>query len=165
MDGVNTKINLRDMSMLDVGEVYEIECRCFTQPWSTDSLIGELTRNDIAHYVVAECNDRIVGYAGMWVMFGEAHMTNIAVDEEFRCQGIATGLILYLMSKAESCHAVAMTLEVRENNYRAQRVYYALGFRYAGRRRKYYSDTGEDALILWNEDIPNTLLKTETLRK
>lgn len=165
MDGVNKNINLRDMCMLDVGEVYEIECRCFTQPWSTDSLIGELTRNDVAHYVVAECNDHIVGYAGMWVMCGEAHMTNIAVDEEFRCQGIATNLILYLMRKAESCHAATMTLEVRENNYRAQRVYYALGFRYAGRRHKYYSDTSEDALILWNEDILNTLLKTGALRK
>ena len=165
MDEANKKINLRDMRMLDVGEVYEIECRCFTQPWSTDSLIGELTRNDIAHYVVAECENHIIGYAGMWVMCGEAHMTNIAVDEAFRCQGIATNLILYLMRKAESCHAATMTLEVRENNYRAQRVYYALGFRYAGTRRKYYSDTGEDALILWNEDILNTLLKTEALKK
>ncbi len=161
----NEKIILRDMSMLDVEEVYGIECRCFTQPWSVEALIGELSRNDAAHYVVAECAGHIVGYAGMWVVCDEAHMTNIAVDEPWRCQGTATGMILYLMQKATQMNAIGMTLEVRENNHRAQRVYYALGFRYAGMRKRYYSDTGENALILWNENILNTLSKAEALNR
>ena len=107
----------RSMTLPDIEQVYEIECSCFSQPWSVESLIGEVIRNDAASYVVAEDNGKIVGYAGMWQMFDEAHMTNIAVAAEYRC----------------------------------------LGFRYAGTRRKYYSDTGENALILWNDSIDNTL--------
>ena len=130
----------RSMTLPDIEQVYEIECSCFSQPWSVESLIGEVIRNDAASYVVAEDNGKIVGYAGMWQMFDEAHMTNIAVAAEYRCRGIATNLILCLMQTAK-----------------AQRVYSALGFRYAGTRRKYYSDTGENALILWNDSIDNTL--------
>ena len=70
-------------------------------------------------------------------------------------------MILYLMREALNRGANCMTLEVREHNHRAQRVYNALGFRYAGTRRRYYSDTGENALILWNEDIASTLKKSE----
>ena len=138
-------------------QVYEIECSCFSQPWSVESLIGEVIRNDAASYVVAEDNGKIVGYAGMWQMFDEAHMTNIAVVAEYRCRGIATNLILCLMRTAKANGGKRMTLEVREFNHKAQRVYSALGFRYAGTRRKYYSDTGENALILWNDSIDNTL--------
>ena len=108
-------------------------------------------------YIVAELNGKIVGYAGMWQMFDEAHMTNIAVAAEYRCRGIATNLILCLMQTAKANGGKRMTLEVREFNHKAQRVYSALGFRYAGTRRKYYSDTGENALILWNDSIDNTL--------
>ena len=108
-------------------------------------------------YLVAEKNGKIVGYAGMWQMFDEAHMTNIAVAAEYRCRGIATNLILCLMRTAKANGGKRMTLEVREFNHKAQRVYSALGFRYAGTRRKYYSDTGENALILWNDSIDNTL--------
>lgn len=93
----------------------------------------------------------------MWQMFDEAHMTNIAVAAEYRCRGIATNLILCLMRTAKANGGKRMTLEVREFNHKAQRVYSALGFRYAGTRRKYYSDTGENALILWNDSIDNTL--------
>lgn len=147
----------RSMTLPDIEQVYEIECSCFSQPWSVESLIGEVIRNDAASYVVAEDNGKIVGYAGMWQMFDEAHMTNIAVAAEYRCCGIATNLILCLMRTAKANGGKRMTLEVREFNHKAQRVYSALGFRYAGTRRKYYSDTGENALILWNDSIDNTL--------
>ena len=73
-----------------------------SQPWSVESLIGEVIRNDAASYVVAEDNGKIVGYAGMWQMFDEAHMTNIAVAAEYRCRGIATNLILCLMRTAKA---------------------------------------------------------------
>ena len=147
----------RSMTLPDIEQVYEIECSCFSQPWSVESLIGEVIRNDAASYVVAEDNGKIVGYAGMWQMFDEAHMTNIDVAAEYRCRGIATNLILCLMQTAKANGGKRMTLEVREFNHKAQRVYSALGFRYAGTRRKYYSDTGENALILWNDSIDNTL--------
>lgn len=154
------EIIFRDMALMDLEQVYQLECICFTQPWSLDALVGEIVYNDVAHYVVAECDGRVVGYAGMWVASDEAHMTNIAVSEEYRCRGIATQMILYLMKIAKNLNAVKMTLEVRENNHRAQRVYYALGFRYEGMRKKYYSDTGENALLLWNRSITDTLART-----
>ena len=83
-----SEIIYREMTLPDIEQVYAIECSCFTQPWSVESLIGELVRNDAAYYVVAEDDGKIVGYAGIWVLFDEAHMTNIAVIPEYRRRGI-----------------------------------------------------------------------------
>ena len=147
----------REMTLPDIEQVYAIECSCFSQPWSVESLIGELVRNETAHYVVAESDGRIIGYAGIWVLIDEAHMTNIAVIPEYRRMGVATGIILTLMRYARSRNAVRMTLEVREHNYKAQNLYFSLDFAQAGIRKRYYSDTGESALILWNNDIAHTI--------
>ena len=89
-------------------------------------------------------------------MFDEAHMTNIAVDPDYRKRGVATGMILELMKEGLKRGAERMTLEVRENNHSAQRLYASLGFAYAGMRKHYYTDTGENALILWNDCIIDT---------
>lgn len=151
------KIEYREMTLPDIEQVYNLECKCFSQPWSVESLIYEVTMNEAAYYVVALDGNRVAGYAGMWVSYDEAHMTNIAVAEEYRCHGIARGMILHLMKAATGMSAERMTLEVREFNYKAQRVYYAMGFRYAGERKRYYSDTGENAHILWNDNILETL--------
>lgn len=157
---METEIVLREMTLPDIEQVYAIECSCFTQPWSVESLIGELTRNnDIAYYVVAEHEGAIVGYAGCWIMFDEAHMTNIAVIPEYRRLGIARGMILKMMTEAVSRGASSMTLEVREFNFKAQNLYASLDFTKAGVRRRYYSDTGENAFILWNNEIEKTLTK------
>lgn len=157
---METEIVIREMTLPDIEQVYQIECSCFSQPWSVESLIGELTTNsDIAYYVVAEADGRIVGYAGCWIMFEAAHMTNIAVVPEYRRRGIARGIILSMMREAEKRGATGMTLEVREFNFKAQSLYTSLDFQRAGVRRKYYSDTGENALILWNNDIASTLQK------
>ncbi|MDD5904178.1 MAG: ribosomal protein S18-alanine N-acetyltransferase [Clostridium sp.] len=162
MEAQSNGITFREMVLTDIETVYGIECSCFSQPWSVESLINELTVNDAAYYAVAEFDGRVIGYAGMWVVCDEAHMTNIAVDADYRRRGAATGLILHLMRTARSRNALCITLEVRETNHRAQRVYNALGFRYAGTRRRYYSDTGENALILWNDNIDATLDKFST---
>lgn len=152
-----SEIIYREMTLPDIEQVYAIECSCFTQPWSVESLIGELVRNDAAYYVVAEDDGKIVGYAGIWVLFDEAHMTNIAVIPEYRRRGIARSIILNMMQYGVSKGAVRMTLEVREFNYRAQNLYSSLDFKKVGVRKSYYSDTGENAFILWNDDIKSTL--------
>lgn len=152
-----SEIVYREMTLGDIEQVYAIECASFTQPWSVESLIGEVVENDVAYYIVADLNGRIVGYAGEWVMYDEAHMTNIAVIPEFRRQGVATNLILSLMRGAQRKGAGRMTLEVREFNFGAQALYASLGFTKVGVRRKYYSDTGENAFILWNDDVHATL--------
>lgn len=155
------EIIYREMTLGDIEQVYQIECSCFSQPWSVESLIGELVRNDVAHYVVAEDDGRIVGYAGIWVMFDEAHMTNIAVIPEYRRMGVATNIILTMMRYAAGKGAERMTLEVREFNFKAQKLYAKLDFKKVGVRRRYYSDTGENAFILWNDDIKTTLIKDQ----
>lgn len=159
------EITYRRMRAEDIQRISELEAVCFRTPWSFNSLFGELA-NDVAHYIVALDGDLIVGYAGVWIMLDEAHMTNIAVDPDYRCRGIGRTMIVRLMGLALKLGAERMTLEVREFNHNAQRLYASLGFAYAGTRKHYYTDTGENALILWNDCIIDTYEKnTEPKRE
>lgn len=149
-------LHVRAMALNDVPRVHEIECVCFRSPWSINALRGEL-RNDAAHYKVLESDGEIVGYAGMWVLFDEAHITNVAVMPEYRGRGLGEGLMLAMMGEAVQKGATSMTLEVREGNQAAQKLYARLGFHQNGYRPRYYDDTGEGALLLWNRDIRRTI--------
>ena len=144
------------MERADVSRVHEIECTCFRSPWSRLALLGEL-RNDVAHYLVMEVDGVICGYGGMWVLFEEAHVTNVAIMPEYRGKGRGKRLMLAMMRHAVKRGAEKMTLEVREGNTVAQHLYATLDFQQNGLRPGYYSDTGEGALILWNEDIEQTI--------
>lgn len=92
----------------------------------------------------------------MWIYLGEAHVTNIAVEPEFRRRGLARILMQSMMKLAAENKASCMSLEVRERNIAAQALYKSLGFKKEGVRKRYYSDTGEDAHIMWNYDIIET---------
>ena len=144
------------MTRQDVPEVHEIECACFRSPWSRAALLGEL-RNDVAHYLVLEKDGKLIGYGGMWVLFEEAHVTNVAILDGYRQCGRGRRLMLAMMERAVRFGAEKMTLEVRETNYVAQHLYEKLDFAQNGYRPRYYSDTGEGALLLWNMDIKRTL--------
>lgn len=147
--------DIRPMKGPDVARVAEIERICFITPWSYESLYKEL-KNKFAHYLVIEINGNIVGYGGMWIYLGEAHVTNIAVEPEFRRRGLARILMQSMMKLAAENKASCMSLEVRERNIAAQALYKSLGFKKEGVRKRYYSDTGEDAHIMWNYDIIET---------
>ena len=147
---------IRPMKRGDVSGVYEVELACFRSPWSKNALAGEL-RNPVAHYHVLELDGRIAGFAGMWVLFEEAHITNIGILPEHRRNGYAFALMLSMMEHAAQIGATAMTLEVRESNAGAQKLYKRLHFEQNGFRPRYYEDTGEGALLLWNTDIRATL--------
>lgn len=147
---------IRPMERADVNRVHEIECTCFRSPWSKLALAGEL-RNDVAHYLVMEEDGLIIGYGGMWLLFEEAHVTNVAVMPEYRGQGRGRRLMLAMMRHAVKRGAEKMTLEVRESNTVAQKLYEGLDFEQNGFRPGYYSDTGEGAKLLWNNDIQQTL--------
>ena len=148
--------DIRPMTRRDIDGVYQVEVECFRSPWSRNSLQAEL-RNNLAHYHVMEADRRIIGYAGMWVIYEEAHITNIAVREAYRRQGRAERILLSMMESAVLLGAECMTLEVREYNTAAQQLYAKLGFVRKGFRPRYYSDTGEGAIILWNLDLKKTL--------
>ena len=149
---------VREMKLQDIPAVYKIECECFRSPWSRFSLMKELT-NEIAHYFVVSEDGVIAAYTGMWVLYDEAHVTNIAVSGNYRRRGFAKLLMIRMMQKAVELGAEKMTLEVRESNAAAQKLYFGFGFYQNGFRPRYYEDTGEGALILWNDAIAETLEK------
>jgi len=147
---------IRPMERKDVSRVHEIECTCFRSPWSRLALMGEL-KNEVAHYLVMEVDGVICGYGGMWLLFEEAHVTNVAIMPEYRQSGRGRRLMLAMMLHAVKRGAEKMTLEVRQGNTVAQQLYARLDFQQNGFRSGYYSDTGEGAMILWNENIQETL--------
>ena len=137
-------------------EVFQIEESSFSTPWSFEALSKELTDNKNAHYFVAvNSAGALLGYAGLWHVVNEGHITNIAVAAEHRKKGVGSALVRQLIAFAREKQMTALTLEVRYNNAAAQKLYLSHGFTIEGRRKQYYSDTKEDALIMWLV-IPNT---------
>jgi len=127
--------------------VLAIERTSFPSAWSADSYLREL-RNPSSHYCVARLGAEVIGYAGMWVIGDEAHVSTIAVHSDRRRQGLGERLMLHLMSVARQYQAALMTLEVRETNLSAQALYRKLGFQAVTVRTRYYGDTGEDGLVM-----------------
>ena len=154
---------MRPMTKRDVSRVYEIEVQSFRSPWSRLSLLGEL-HNDVARYYVAEEEGRVIGYGGMWLLFDEAHITNVAIAPEKRGRHLGRYLLYGMMEAAHQRGADRMTLEVRETNQVAQNLYYSFDFEKQGFRRRYYEDTGEGAWLLWNEDLSSTIEKNACLK-
>lgn len=142
-------INIRPMGENDIDAILAVEQVSFHTPWTRGDFEGELT-NPLAYYLVAE-NESVVGYVGSWIIFDECHITNIAVSPEARRQGIGEQLLKTLIADAEEKGVVATTLEVRPSNAPAIALYEKYGFVTEGIRKRYYADTGEDALIMWRK--------------
>ena len=105
----------------------------------------------------------IIGFAGLWLMVDEAHITTIAMHPDHRRRGLGELLLMSLVDIAYSIKAKWVTLEVRVSNYTAQSLYRKYGFRDAGLRRRYYSDNQEDALIMWTDEINSLEYKQKFL--
>ena len=146
---------IRRMTVEDVDAVHAIEAATFAIPWSRQSFYDEMTRNACARYLVAVLDTgEIVGFAGVWIVIDEGHITNIAVRADCRGQGIGRALTAALMQYAANLGVVYMTLEVRRSNEIAQHVYLSHGFIQVGVRKKYYEDNGEDALFMVCDHLP-----------
>lgn len=137
------------MRVDDIPTICDIEQESFPTPWTAGAFQNELTNNHFAHYIVMELDGVVAGYAGMWLIMDEAHITNIAVREPYRGKKLGERLLLQMQSTALFLGAERMTLEVRVSNRIAQRLYAKLGFIPAGLRKGYYTDNGEDAIIMW----------------
>lgn len=148
----NDAATISPMTAADTPVVAALERSCFSTAWEPSALQNELS-NPAAVYYVARCCGGIVGFAGMWAAMDEAHFTIVGVARGHRRRGIATLLVIALLDEAVRRGATRATLEVREHNLGAQRLYEKLGFASVGKRPRYYSDTNEDALIMWAEDI------------
>lgn len=137
------------MSLEHIDEVSELEQICFYTPWTKKDFIKEITENKLAIYIVAMDNKKVVGYAGMWHIVDEGHITNIAVMPQYQHCGVGSELVKKLIDIAVAKKMVGLTLEVRIGNLSAQKLYTKFGFKPEGIRKRYYSDTGEDAIIMW----------------
>lgn len=144
-------VKTRRMTIEDVEEVFEVEKKSFPVPWSIQSFLQEIQNNKFARYVVAEVDGKIIGYGGMWNVAGEGHITNIAIHPDFRGRGYGNDIVHSLIQMAKKEDVLKMTLEVRESNVVAQKLYRKYGFVACGVRYKYYQDNNEDAIIMWRE--------------
>lgn len=145
MDG----LEITKMGLPDIDDILVIEELSFKIPWTREAFISELTTNKLAIYIVAKIQDRVIGYAGMWKVIDEGHITNIAVHPDLRGRKIATQMVQYFIEYAKENHIEKLTLEVRKSNIGAQRLYQKFGFEGTGFRKRYYADNQEDALIMW----------------
>ena len=145
---------IRRMTMADVDGVAAVEAATFPHPWSRSAFESEM-KNVAARYLVAEEAGRIIGYAGAWIILDESHITNIAVLESHRGQGIGRRLTQGLMQYLSNLGAAYATLEVRKSNTVAQNLYVSIGFIKLGVRKRYYEDNGEDALLLVCDHMPD----------
>ncbi|HIU26697.1 MAG TPA: ribosomal protein S18-alanine N-acetyltransferase [Candidatus Copromorpha excrementigallinarum] len=140
---------IRQADVGDAEAIYQIERLCFPDPWSRDSLIYELGENPRAFYIVAVLDEKVVGYAGMWWIEDEGHITNVAVMPGYRNRKIGQGIVDVMLDFTSGEGIRHHTLEVRRSNEAAIKLYEKMGFRTEGVRRGYYLNNGEDALIMW----------------
>jgi len=140
-------INFTEMKAEHVPQVAQLEKLCFADPWSEMSIASEL-QSIWSYWVVALDGDQLVGYVGSQSSFDESDIMNIAVHPDWRRQGIAESLIGALIAELKKRGSHALLLEVRASNDPAIALYGKLGFRQVGRRKNYYRNPKEDALIL-----------------
>ena len=151
---------LRPMAVADIPAVMRIDRLSFPTPTNEQMFINELVDNRLAHYqVLARRNasdtgghgregETIVGFAGFWLIAGEIHISTIAVDPAQRGRDMGKRLLLNLLLEARKLDPILVTLEVRRGNVVAQNLYRRFRFEEVGLRRRYYHDTGEDALLM-----------------
>src|ERR1700716_2065520 len=148
---------IEPMRESDVPTVQEIERRIFSTPWPRNAYYRELSSRSSAHYVVLrnETDDagEILGYGGMWRMYDEAHVTTIGVRQDMQHRGYGRVLFAGLVQAAYDMGAKWITLEVRTSNENAMRMYEKFSFKVIGRRKGYYTENGEDAIVMWSDSI------------
>ena len=143
-------IEILPMDHSHVPQIAELETLCFSDPWSEASIASELS-NPLSCWLVAVEGEKLAGYIGSQTVMGETDMMNVAVDPDFRRQGVAQTLILALVEALKVRGSHWLMLEVRDSNVPARALYEKLGFAEVGRRKNYYRNPKEDALILRKE--------------
>jgi ribosomal-protein-alanine N-acetyltransferase len=156
---VSIPLEIDPMRLADIPAVLQIERLSFSSPWPAYAFEQELTANRLARYIVARSGGLPVGFAGIWLMVDEAHITTFGVHPDWRRQGVARRMLLRLIELAIELQAQRLTLEVRVSNAAAQALYQSFGFRVAGRRARYYSDDGEDALVMTTPELSGPTMR------
>ena len=161
MNEVKLNITIKPMCQLDIDAVVGIEEESYgNHHWSKESFYNELS-NDLAYYYCAFAKDgTLIGYAGIWQIIEEAHITNISVKPAYRRKKVGEALLHRLIERCYESGVKYITLEVRVSNTKAINLYEKYGFKSLGTRKEYYQDNNEDALIMWTENIFYDKFKT-----
>jgi [ribosomal protein S18]-alanine N-acetyltransferase len=152
-DGAEGDFLIRGMYVEDIPAVLAIDRASFPNPWPESTYRYELLENRVAHVLVVidRSSAEVIGVAGYWLVVDEAHISTFAVRPDWRNRGVGAALLLGLLREAAELGATSALLEVRAGNGPAQALYRRFGFRKVGRRKGYYKDNGEDALLM-NKD-------------
>lgn len=150
----SSEICIRRMTAADLDTVTEIENRTFPRPWGRDAFEHDLLENPASRWYVADKAGKVVGFIGTWIIIDESEITNLAVLEEERGQGIGRMLITEALQCLSNLGAAYCTLEVRASNETAKNLYSSMGFIRVGIRKKYYEDNGEDAWLMLCTGMP-----------
>jgi ribosomal-protein-alanine N-acetyltransferase len=153
------RMRIGPMTTGDIPAVARIERASFSTVWPSDAFYNELSTNKVAHYFVGRIDDRVIAYGGIWVILEDSHVTTIAVDPAFRGKRLGEVMLLHLIDEAIERGAAWLTLEVRESNVVAQRLYRKYGFTTVTMRRGYYSDDNESALVMWAGNLKSELYR------
>lgn len=144
----DTAITVRPMTLDDIPRVVALEGRAMSEGWHPGAYEHELQHNGAARYIVEEFEGEIVGFAGLWLQFDQAHVVTVAVDPVHQRHGFGSVLVRELLRIAEDEGMEDATLEVRDSNTAARALYRKFGFYEVGVRKKYYLDNHEDAVIM-----------------
>lgn len=151
------------MTADDIRAVMRIESLSFTSTWPPSAFASELASNKLAHYFVGRIGDpvhgELVAYGGIWVILEDSHITTLAVHPDWRSKRYGEEMLVHLLHEAIASNASWITLEARESNVVAQRLYRKYGFTNVSKRRAYYSDNGEDAVVMWAGNLRGTLYR------
>jgi ribosomal-protein-alanine N-acetyltransferase len=141
------------MQEADIEDVAELEKRCYTLQWNPNAYATELGNTNAYYAVVRRSDGKLVGYGGIWVIIDELHVTTIAVDPVVRGRKLGERLLHFMLDEGIRRGATRATLEVRQSNIVAQRLYRKYGFVDVAQRKAYYSDNRENAIIMWAEGL------------
>ncbi|WP_164219724.1 ribosomal protein S18-alanine N-acetyltransferase [Virgibacillus sp. YIM 98842] len=143
------EVTIRPMRLHDVEEVLLVEKETFSTPWTKDIFYKEISENDYAHYFVMLLDGKVIGYVGVWIVVDDAQITNIAILPAYRRKKLGEKLFRYTMQKLIVMGVSRLSLEVRESNIAAQKMYRKFGLVAGGIRKNYYVDNHEDAIVMW----------------
>lgn len=144
-----TEFTIRQMKVKDIDDVMKVDEQSFTTYWPRKIFYQELKSNKHAHYFVLEGDGKVIGYSGLWVIHGDAQITNIAIIPSYRGKKLGEKLFYFTFQKAIQLGSERLSLEVRASNHIAQRMYRKFGLVPGGIRKEYYTDNREDAIVMW----------------
>jgi ribosomal-protein-alanine N-acetyltransferase len=155
--GAPNEMAIEPMTQADLPAILRIEGLSFTTSWPVNAFSNEIRDNKLAHYFVGRLDGTIVAYGGIWVILEDSHITTIAVHPDYRGLKLGEEMLIKLLDEAILQGASWITLEVRESNDVAQKLYRKYGFTTVSTRRGYYSDNGENALVMWAGNLKGEL--------